>query len=102
MKIYKNVLLSLGFFLAAPAWCALFYFIVHIIIYGIAQPNIPHWITDFVIWPYFIFLGIGIFFGWKNLKSEKPLLIGHVITILGIIALLISLVIIIVAVGWRV
>ena len=40
------------------------------------------------VFPYLIFLIIGIFFGWKNLKSKEPSLIGHIITIIGIVMLL--------------
>ena len=38
--------------------------------------------------PYLIFLAIGIFFGWLNLRSTKPSMVGNIITIIAIVMLL--------------
>lgn len=96
MKINKNVLLSLGSFIAAPVWYALWLFLGKILIINPAQSSVPRWISSLILWPYFIFFAIGIFFGWKNLKSEKPSVLGNIVTLLGILALFVSIYIL----GW--
>lgn len=84
MHPYRNVLLSLGFFILAPVWLLLLSFITHLFIIMPPQAPSAFWNASFT-WPYILFLGIGTFFGWKNLKSEHSYMIGNIITILGII-----------------
>jgi hypothetical protein len=97
----KNVLVSLCSLIAAPLWYLLILGIGKVFIPDPSQSHIPSSIGAIIVFlPYFIFLAFGLFFGWKNLKSNKPSIIGNIITLLGIIGLLFSMFIIGSAMGW--
>ena len=101
MKKYKNVLLSLGFIIAAPAWFALWLLASPIFFSSPIQSGAySSLLVALIIIPYFVFFAIGIFFGWRNLKSEKPLVLGSIITLLGIAAMLFSVFMILEAMAW--
>jgi hypothetical protein len=103
MDKYKNVLLSSSFFIAAPIWIVLWLSLGRVFI---ANPIQSHALSSILyavyIWPYFIFFALGVFFGWKNLKSEKPSVIGNIVTLLGIVALLLSVAYYFWAASWSV
>ena len=82
MKKQKNVLLSLTSFILAPVWI----WIVSVFSQNsIPLPVILRNYFSVSALPYFVLILIGIFFGWKNLKSNESPLIGNIITLLGII-----------------
>lgn len=102
MKNNKNVLLSLGSFIAAPVWYILILYIGKLFLISPTQSSISSSVGGaLVLCPYFIFLAIGIFFGWKNIKSEKPSFLGNLITLIGVLMLLVSVYIFGLAAAWH-
>ncbi len=103
MDKYKNVFLSLGFFVVAPLWIFLWLSLGRELIMNPPQSHVVSTILyDLYIWPYFIFFVIAIFFGYKNLKADKSILVGNIITLLEIIALLLSVAYYFWATAWMV
>ncbi|MEI8174404.1 MAG: hypothetical protein WCG28_00455 [bacterium] len=92
MKKYKNVLLSLGAYALATLVYVISSHFVSI------SPNSPNW-TGLVL--FVIMIIIGLFFGWKNMKSEKPLLLGNIIFLIVIIMLFAFILFYAVLSGWR-
>jgi hypothetical protein len=79
MKKYKNALISFGFLLAAPVWIFLWTQFGKNLLLN-SPPNLIN--ATYVI-PYFLFIILGIFFGWKNLKAKQSLILGNIITLIG-------------------
>ena len=93
MKKYKNVLLSLGFFILAPVWIFLSKYIFNMF------NTSPYVADELFVWVYIIFFITGIFFGFKN-RAQTPSLLGNIILIIGIIVLLPPLLFYYWAAGW--
>ena len=89
MKKYKNVLLSLGFFILAPVWPFLL-----TVTFNIFKVNTnllsPSLSKDLLVWPYIIFFIMAMFFGSRD-SIGTPSVISRIILIVGIIALSIPL-----------
>ncbi|MCX6752149.1 MAG: hypothetical protein NTZ87_01470 [Candidatus Nomurabacteria bacterium] len=86
MKKYKNVLLSLGSYILAFVW-----YIFWIFYSSLFSQPIPSTTGDVVnkliIIVYFLFIIIGLFFGFRSRKKEPPLASSLIISI-GIILLI--------------
>lgn len=80
METYKNTTLSIIFIVAAPL---LLWLMDSLSKVGIG--SLPFTLLMIL---YFVFLIVGIFFGWKSLKSKESSVLGNLVTLFGIIALL--------------
>lgn len=98
MKQYKNVLMSLGSYVLAFAWYLLFISssspFSQFVLYKSGDV-----MSTLAIVIYFLFIFVGLFFGFKS-RKEEPNLINNLITIIGIILLIGSLVLFSFHLGW--
>lgn len=99
MKKYKNVLLSLGFFILAPVWYFLVFTLLNPYVNAIKFPSSLAF--DLAVWPYIIFFIVAMFFGSRN-NIGTPSIISRIVLIVGIIALSIPLLYFYWASGWSV
>ena len=102
MKKYKYLLLTLISFILAPLWVWLSIIGKNPFFNFLSAPIVAKSQFMYGILPYFIFIILGIFFGWKNSTSKSPLAIGvgNSITLLGIFALFFSILLYIWAAAW--
>lgn len=88
----KNTLLSLVFIVAAPLWV---WITTHLSSVPYATSLPAKILKDgFVVYilPYFVLLLVGIFFGWKNLKNKQSSVLSNLITLIGAVMFLGSIV----------
>ena len=97
MKKYKNVLLSLGFFILAPVWYFLVFTLLNPYVNAIKFP--PSLANEIAVWPYIIFFIMAMFFGSRD-STGTPSVIGRIVLIIGIVVLLIPLLYFYWAAGW--
>jgi hypothetical protein len=100
MKKYKNVWLSLGAYVLVFAWYLFFISpsssFSQFVLYKSGDV-----MSTLVIVIYFLFIFVGLFFGFKS-RKEEPNLINNLITIIGILLLIGSLVLFSFHLGWGV
>jgi len=90
MKKYKNVLLSLGSYVIAFVWYFFWLSPFSILLAKFIPPTMAPLMNKLIIIFYFIFILIGIFLGWKSIKSKESILFGNLIFLIGIIILFAS------------
>jgi len=100
MKKYKNILLSLGSYILAFGWYILF-----ISSSSSFSQFVPYKSGDImnklVVGVYFLFIIIGLFFGFRN-KKQDPSLLGNLILLIGLLFLIGSYLLYSFSAGWSV